>query len=203
VQATGEIGYFRIVAESSVGAGLRRVEAVTGRGAEDYIERHLASLQGIAHALDTSPEEAESRLAGVVAELDKEKKLVASLQKELSRGEASSLLDKVRSVNGVNLLSARVEAAGIESMREMSDFVRDRLGSAVIVLGAVNDGRPVFIAAVTPDLVEKGYNAGDIVKRVAQVAGGGGGGRPNFAQAGGKDAARVDEALQIVEGLIK
>jgi alanyl-tRNA synthetase len=88
-------------------------------------------------------------------------------------------------------------------LRETADFLRDKLGSAVVVLGAVIDDRPIFIATVTPDLVKKGYNAGDIIKEVSRVAGGGGGGKANFAQAGGKDKERLDEALRLVKSLIK
>ncbi len=199
---TGEIGYFHIVSEGSIGAGLRRIEAVTGRGAERLIEARLAGVEGIAQKLEATPESVAEKVTGLLTELDKERKLVLSLEKELARQEAESLLSKVIEVKGVNVLSAPVASANQQTLRDMADFIRDRLGSVIVVLGAVSGERPVFIAAVTPDLVKKGYNAGDIVKQVSQVAGGGGGGRPDFAQAGGRDRGKLDEALRLVKDLI-
>jgi len=202
VENTGEIGYFHIISEGSIGAGLRRVEAVTGREAEAYIDRRLSGLEGVAKSLEASPEEIGEKLAGLVAELNGERKLVLSLERELARKEAESLLGRVESVKGVNVLAARVSITNQQVLREMADFIRDKLESVIIVLGGVSGGRPVFIAAVTPDLVEKGYNAGDIIKQVSQVTGGGGGGKPNFAQAGGRDKGKLDEALRLVKDLI-
>ncbi len=202
VENTGEIGYFHIISEGSIGAGLRRVEAVTGREAEAYIDRRLSGLEGVAKSLEASPEEIGEKLAGLVAELNGERKLVLSLERELARKEAESLLGRVESVKGVNVLAARVSITNQQVLREMADFIRDKLESVIIVLGGVSGGRPVFIAAVTPDLVEKGYNAGDIIKQVSQVTGGGGGGKANFAQAGGRDKGKLDEALRLVKDLI-
>ena len=125
-----------------------------------------------------------------------------TLQSFFAKKEAESLLSRVEVVNGVNLLSARVSSANQQVLREMADFIRDKLKSAVVVLGAVGEGRPVFLAAVTPDLVERGYNAGEIVKQVARVAGGGGGGKASLAQAGGKYQDKLDEALRRVKDLI-
>ncbi len=202
VASTGELGYFHIISEGSIGAGLRRIEAITGRGAEAFVDQRLASLEGVAQSLETSPEEVGGKLAGFLAELDKERKRALSLEKELARKEAESLLGRVEVVKGVNLLSARVSSSSQPVLREMADFIRDRLKSAVVVLGAVSGGRPVFIAAVTPDLVERGYNAGDMVRQVSEVTGGGGGGKAGFAQAGGKHRDKLDEALRLVRGLI-
>jgi len=202
VDYTGEIGYFHIISEGSIGAGLRRIEAVTGREAEALVDRRLDSMDGITRSLDASPEDVPEKVAGLVAELDKERKLVLSLEKELARKEVEALLPRVEVVNGVNVLSARVSSSSQQVLREMADFVRDRVKSVVVVLGAVSGGRPVFIAAVTPDMVARGYNAGDIVKQVSKVAGGGGGGRPDFAQAGGRDSGKLDEALRCVKNLI-
>ena len=136
------------------------------------------------------------------SELDTERKQILALERELARKEAEALLGQVMDVKGVKVLSARVSSANQAIMREMSDFLRDKLRSAVVVLGAVNEDRPLFVAAVTPDLVEKGYHAGDIVKQVSKVTGGGGGGKAGFAQAGGKDKNRLDEALGLVKGFI-
>jgi alanyl-tRNA synthetase len=202
VKATGEIGYFHIVSESSIGAGLRRIEAVTGRGAESFMNQRLGALENMARMLETTPENAAEKLGGLVAELENEKKANVSLQRELANREVATLLEKAEVIKDINLVSARVDAENQAIMREMADAIRDKLKSVIVVLGAVSGNRPIFIAAVTPDLVKKGYNAGDIVKEVSKVTGGGGGGRPDFAQAGGKDKGKLDEALSLVKQLI-
>ncbi len=202
VHFTGEIGYFHILSEGSIGAGLRRIEAVTGRQAEALIDQRLTRLEDIARSLEANLEEAPEKVAALVADLEKERKRVQSLEKILARHEAESLLGKVEKIKDVDLLTARVSSGNQSVMRDMVDHLRDKLGSGIIVLGAISGNRPVFIAAVTEDLVQKGYDAGDIIKKVSQVTGGGGGGKPNFAQAGGRDAGKLDEALRIVRDLI-
>ena len=202
VAQTGEIGFFHIISESSIGAGLRRVEAVNGRGAVDYIERCLSSLERIAQILGTSTDNADDKASSLITELDNERKQRLALERELSKKIAESLTSQAEVINGVRMLSARVPSSRLEALREMSDILRDRLKSAVIVLGTVYEGKPVLIAAVTPDLVAKGYNAGEIIKQVAKVTGGSGGGKAQFAQAGGKYKDKLDEALQLVKSLI-
>jgi alanyl-tRNA synthetase len=199
---TGEIGYFHIVSEGSIGAGLRRVEAVTGRQAEAYIDQRLSRLEGIARSLEAAPDEVPDKIAGLAAELEKERKRTLSLERELAKKEAEALLGRLEVVKGINVLSARVASSNQQVLREMADLIRDKLQSVIVVLGAISEGRPVFVAAVTPDLVEKGYNAGDIVRQVSKITGGGGGGKANFAQAGGRDRDKLDEALRLVRELI-
>jgi alanyl-tRNA synthetase len=188
VSATGEIGFFCILSESSIGGGLRRIEAVTGRGAEKALRDNIDSLKNEALA--------------VQAELEQERKRAQALENKLARVEAETLLGCVEVVNGVRLLASRVSTSRIETMREMADLLRDKLGSGIVVLGAIAEDRPSFIVAVTPDLVKKGYHAGNIVKRMAEVAGGGGGGKPALAQGGGKDKDKLDEALRLVRSLV-
>jgi alanyl-tRNA synthetase len=202
VDFTGEIGYFHILSEGSIGAGLRRIEAVTGRQAEEFIEKRLFTLEDIAESLQSDADEVYEKVIALTTELEKERKRVQSLESRLARHEAEALIGRVETIKGINVLAARVTSGSQAVMREMADFIRDRLGSAIIVLGAVSGSRPVFLAAVTPDLVEKGYNAGNIIRQVSQVTGGGGGGKPGFAQAGGKDASRLDEALRVVRDLV-
>jgi alanyl-tRNA synthetase len=203
VSSTGQIGFFQVVAESSIGSGLRRIQAVTGKGAETFVEHAFINLNRIAHDLGTQPAAAHDRLTAVLAELEEERKKRLSLERSLSQRSADSLLDRVENVNGVKVLSARVDAQRIDSLREMGDALKEKLGSGIVVLGSVLDDRPSFVAVVTSDLTQKGYHAGEIVKKVAQVTGGGGGGKPGMAQAGGKDKSRVDEALALVRTLIK
>jgi len=203
VSSTGQIGFFQIVAESSVGSGLRRIEAVTGKGAETFVEHNFINLGKIAQALGTSTAAAHEKVEVLLHELEEERKKLAALEKELSQKNAGDLLSKAENINGIKVLAARVDGVKVDSLREMADTLKNNLGSAIIVLGSVYEDRPSFIAMVTPDLVQKGYNAGDIVKKVAQVTGGGGGGKAGMAQAGGKDKSKVDEALQLVRTMIK
>jgi len=202
VTQTGEIGFFHIISESSIGAGLRRIEAVTGRGAVEYMERCLSSLEKVAQLLGNSTDNAHDKVSSLITELDKERRQALALERELSRKIAESLLSKTEVINGVTLLAAEVPSSRLPVLREMSDFLRERLKSAVIVLGTVYEDKPTFLAVVTPDLVTRGYNAGEIVNQVAKVTGGGGGGKAQFAQAGGKDKDKLDEALQLVKSLI-
>jgi alanyl-tRNA synthetase len=202
VTATGEIGLFHIISEGSIGAGLRRIEAVTGRGAEQYFNEHLSDLERIAKSLGSSPEEVGEKVSGLAGELEQERKQRLALERELAKKTAESLLSQAEVIKGVKLLVAEVPSSRLEIMREMSDLIRDRLKSAIVVLGTVYEDKPAFLAAVTPDLVSRGYDAGKIVKQVAGVTGGGGGGRPNLAQAGGKDKKKLDQALKLVKGLI-
>ena len=202
VALTGEIGLFQIAGESGIGSGLRRIEAVTGRGAEEFVDRRLSLLQAIAESLGTSLENVGDRVASTASELDMERKRAQGLESELARIRAEALLTRAEVIGGVTVLVSRVPSSPMEALREMGDLLREKLGSAVIVLGTVTEGRPVFLAAVTPDLVAKGYHAGEIVKQVARVAGGGGGGKATLAQAGGKNKDKLDEALRLVRGLI-
>jgi len=203
VSATGQIGLFQIVDESSIGSGLRRIVAVTGKGAETYVEHNLIILAKIAQSLGTSPAGAHDKVSAMLSELEAERKKMTALEKQLSRHSAADILDHIETINGIKVLAAKVENMRVDSLREMSDTLKDKIASGIIVLGSVYEDRPSFIAVVTPDLIQKGYHAGNIVKEVARITGGGGGGTAGMAQAGGKDASRIDEALQLVKTLIK
>ena len=202
VRSTGEVGTFLIISESSIGTGLRRIEAVTGRKAESLIESRLAALQSIAKSVQSSPEEAPAKVKALVSELEAERKRVTWLERELSRNLAEGLSRQVEEVSGVRLLAARVPPLSMPVLREMGDILRDKLRSGIVVLATVHNGKPSFLAMVTSDLVARGFHAGDIVNQVAKVAGGGGGGKAGMAQAGGKDAAKIDEALGLVRSVI-
>ncbi len=203
VETTGEIGLFHIISESSIGAGLRRIEAVTGRGAEDYIGQALAQLQEIAQVTEATLENVAEKVSGTAGALEMAKKRSQALERELSKKIVESLLTKAEVVKGVKVLTAQLPPTRMEILREMSDMLREKLGSAIVVLGTAYENKPIFLAAVTPDLVAKGYNAGDIVNQVAKVAGGGGGGKAGIAQAGGKDKGKIDEALRQVPEIME
>jgi alanyl-tRNA synthetase len=202
VAATGEIGFFQILSESSIGGGLRRIEAVTGRGAEEAVKQRFSSLEKIAHSLDALPESVQDKVFNLVAELEREHKQSQALEKELARREAEALLGQAVVVKGVTLVVAKVRSSRLAILREMADLLRDKLRSAVIVLGTVYDNKPAMIAAVTPDLLIAGYDARSIAKELAKVIGGGGGGKPTLAQAGGQYKDKLDEALRLVKSLI-
>ena len=202
VKSTGEIGFFLITGESGIGTGLRRIEAVTGSEAESLIRKRLSTLQSVATEMESLPEEVDSKVKALISELEKERKHSLSLEKELSRKIADSLLEQTQQVNGVTVLSAKVPSLTMPILREMGDTLRDKLKSAIVVLATIYSGKPNFLAMVTPDLIAKGFHAGDIVKQMAKVTGGGGGGKASMAQAGGKDIAKVDEALDLVKSIV-
>lgn len=202
VSSTGEIGIFLITSESSIGTGLHRIEAVTGRKAESLIESRVAALQSVAKEVEGSLEEVPDKVKALISELEAERKRALSLERELSRRIAEDLPEQAEQVKSVTVLAAKVPALTMPILREMGDILRDRLKSAIVVLATVYNGKPNFLAMVTPDLIAKGFHAGDIINQVAKVTGGGGGGKAAMAQAGGKDAAKIDEALKSVKGVI-
>ena len=196
VEETGEIGLFHIVSEEGVGAGVRRIEAVTGRVAVQLVEQQINALKRAAAYIGAAPEEIDRRTLNLLGELRAARKEIQRLQEKLARQEFEALLSKVEEVEGVPLLSAQVSAPAEEVLREMTDWFRDRLGSGVVVLGAVLGERPRLVAAVTPDWVQRGVDAVKLVRPLSKVIGGGGGGQPTLAQAGGRDASRLGEALE-------
>ena len=202
VSSTGEIGIFLITSESSIGTGLHRIEAVTGRKAESLIESRLTALQSIAKEIEGSLDEVPNKVKTLISELEAERKRVLSLERELSRRIAEDLSGQAEQVRGVTVLAVKVPALTMPILREMGDILRDRLKSAIVVLATVYNGKPNFLAMVTPDLIAKGFHAGDIINQVAKVTGGGGGGKSAMAQAGGKDAAKIDEALKLIKSVI-
>jgi alanyl-tRNA synthetase len=203
VHSTGEIGLLHIVSEESVGSGLRRIEAMTGRAAERLVEERLLALESLAAELQTMPEGVEAKVSSLVDELDRERKRASAMERESARKAAGSLLSEAREVNGIKVISTKVAAGSADAMREMGDRLKEELKSGVVVLGAVCDGKPSLLAMVTLDLVAKGFNAGQLVKEVAKVVGGGGGGKAELGQGSGKDASKLDEALSEVARLVE
>jgi alanyl-tRNA synthetase len=196
VHSTGQIGFLKILSESSVGSGLRRIEAVTGRGAEAYVQQQLDLLAKAAAALQARPDNLVQRARELAERLREQQRQIEQLGNQAAHQTVEQLLSKVQDVTGAQVLAARVDADSVERLREMADRFRERLGSVAIVLGTVISEKPNLVAAVTPDLVEKGLHAGKLVGQLAKVVGGGGGGRPTMAQAGGSDATKLYEALE-------
>lgn len=203
VSNTSSIGLFKIVSEGGIGAGTRRIEAVTGQGAYKLLNDQVAILTNAASKLKTNLKDVPSRIDILMGELKQLQRENESLSAKLGNIEASNLTDKAVEVNGVKVLSAKIIGTDMNNLRNMADDLKQKLGSAIIVLGSVQEDKVNLIAAVTPDLIEKGYHAGKVIKEVATRCGGGGGGRPDMAQAGGKDPNKLDQALQFVEEWVK
>ncbi|RTE08299.1 alanine--tRNA ligase [Paenibacillus whitsoniae] len=202
VQNTSQIGLFKIVSESGIGSGVRRIEAVTGRSAYEYLDGQLQLLKEAAGLLKSNITDVPKRVDLTLQQLKELSRENESLRGKLSRIEAGSLTDQVKKVGDVAVLAVQVNAADMDSLRNIVDEMKTKLGSAVIVLGAAAEDKVNLVAAVTPDLVAKGFHAGKIIKEVAGAVGGSGGGRPDMAQAGGKDASKLQAALASVEGLV-
>ncbi|HDR7702594.1 TPA: alanine--tRNA ligase [Bacillus thuringiensis] len=203
VENTASIGIFKIVAESGIGAGTRRIEAVTGKSAYELMNDQVGLLKEAAGKMKTNPKDILTRVDGLFAEVKQLQKENESLAAKLSNIEAGNLTDSVMTVDGVNVLAAKVNVADMNNLRTMMDDLKNKLESAVVVLASVNDDKVNILAGVTKDLIGQGYHAGKLVKEVASRCGGGGGGRPDMAQAGGKNPAQVEEALAFVQEYVK
>lgn len=202
VENTIEIGIFKILSESSIGSGVRRVEAVTGMNAVKYLNDVEEKLNMVAEKLKTSPSEVMSKVEQLTSELKDKEKEVQQLEAQLIKYKAQDFLSHVKEVNGINLLTVEVDSMDIESLRNVGDILKNKIESGVIVLGTADSEKANFIAMATEDVVGKGIHAGNLVKEVAKVTKGGGGGRPNMAQAGGSDPSKLQEALKKAEEIV-
>jgi alanyl-tRNA synthetase len=202
ISATGQIGAFHIISESSVGSGLRRIEAVTGRGAEAHFAKLTQDWQEIAKSIGATSENLKEKVADTVNAFETEKKQRLAIEKELAHKIAESIVLQRSPINEVPFISEHISSVSTQGLMQITDYLRERYKSAVIVLGTIYDDKLSFLANVSTDLVAKGYNAGNIVREVAKVTGGSGGGKPTMAQAGGKDKTKIDEALQLVKTLV-
>jgi alanyl-tRNA synthetase len=203
VKETGGIGVFLIVSEGSAAAGIRRIEAVTGRGAYEVIQRRSQVLKQSAGIFNCSVDELPEKIQIIFNELDKARKTGVQLRQEIAGTEFKAAIEKASLINQVPVLSKVIANADMDTLRQLTDQFRQRYPSGVVVLGSVFEGKPIIIAAVTEDLVKRGLQAGNLVKHVSAVVGGSGGGRPTLAQAGGKDADRLPEAMTLVEPFVK
>ena len=200
---TGDIGLFKIVSESSVAAGVRRVEALTGAQALEAVQQAEERLRRAAEALKTSPDQLDERAAKLLASLKEKERQVESLKARLAGAGSRDLLQDAQEIKGVKVLAVQVEVDNPKAMRELSDTLRQRIGSGVVVLGArAGDKKAMLLALVTDDLTDR-IKAGQLVKELAPLVGGGGGGRPDLAQAGGQNPDGLAQALAKVPQLVE
>jgi alanyl-tRNA synthetase len=203
VSNTAEIGLFKILSESGIGAGTRRIEAVTGAGAYEVMNQQIETLEAAAKLLKTKPLEVPARVQALQAEIKDVERASESLKAKLANIEASSLTDAIETIGDVQLIAKRVDGQDMDALRSMVDDLKGKLGSAVIILGSANGEKVNLVAGVTKDLNDRGFHAGKLIKEVATRCGGGGGGRPDMAQAGGRDATKLDEALKFASHYVQ
>ena len=203
VRETGELGFFRIVSESSVAAGIRRIEAVCGWPAYEWTQRERNLVKGLAQKFSAPAEELTKRIDALIEQNRKLEKLLKQQAAAANKDVAAGLLAKQKQVGDIPLIAEVVPQANMDTVRGVLDLLRPKFASGVIVLGGDADGKAAFVASVSDDLVAKGIHAGKLIGQVAKVAGGGGGGQPQKAQAGGKDPGKVPEAIALVESLLK
>ncbi len=203
VLATAEIGSFVFTSEGSVSAGIRRVEALTGRAASDYFRQQLRTLDSIAGRLGATPDQAATRISELQSELSAAQREIENLRRRQAKHDFDIMIsDRLESVNGMQALVAELDNTPMDTMREMTDWFRNRVDKGVMVLASDIKGRPQIVVAVSDALVKDGMRAGDLIKPIAKAVGGGGGGRPQMAQAGGRDSSKIGEALQVARKLL-
>ncbi|MFB4166564.1 alanine--tRNA ligase [Virgibacillus sp. JSM 102003] len=197
VKNTAEIGLFKLVSETGIGAGTRRIEAISSKQAYEYVNKKLDVLQSTAQLLKTTEEKTPERVEGLFQEIKSLQKANESLSAKLSNAEASSIMEQVKTINGVNVLAQQVNVKDMNQLRNMVDDLKQKLDSGVILLAAENNQKVQLAAGVSKDLIEEGLHAGNLIKEAAELCGGGGGGRPDMAQAGGKDPNKINDALKL------
>jgi alanyl-tRNA synthetase len=203
VDETGDIGVFLITSEGSAAAGIRRIEAVTGREAYKVIQKRSKALKQISKLTGSSPDLIVERVTTIVDEVDTVQKANALIRQQLAISEFQGKLANTPEILGIPVLTALVENADADTLRLLTDRFRDKFASGLVVVGSVIDDRPIVVAACTEDLIKRGLHAGNLVKEISQLIGGSGGGRPNLAQAGGKDPGGLPAALDAVADYVR
>jgi alanyl-tRNA synthetase len=203
VVSTAEIGLFKIVSEAGIGSGIRRIEAVTGKGAIEYVNAREQLLVSAAAVLKSRPEEIVLKVDSIVARVKELEHELTELTSKLAHGEVDALLASSQEINGVQVVVGKVSINDPDGLRTVADMVRNRLTCGIVTLGSINGDKVNFVAMVTKEAIAKGIHAGNIVKEVSKITGGGGGGRPDMAQAGGKNPEKLADALQFAIEVIK
>ncbi len=200
---SAQIGSFKIVSESGVAAGVRRIEAVTGFGALDFYDERENIILNICENLKANPKNVVAKSLSITEENRKLLKEIESLKSKLSSGLLDEILNQKETINGVDVLLTKVSNMDMDTLRNMGDKIKEKLSDYAILLASDNDGKVNFIAMCSDSVIKANIKAGDIVKTAATICGGGGGGRPNMAQAGGKDPSKIDEAIKCTLDFIK
>ena len=203
VANTGVITAFKIISETGVAAGVRRIEALTAKGLMNYYSELEEKLHRAAKLLKASPDKLEEKITHVLAENKELRAEVESLKSKLAKDAMGDVTDQITEVKGLSLLAARIEGVDMNGLRELGDQMKEKLGEGVIVLASAVDGKVSLMAMATEGAVKQGAHAGNLIKGIASLVGGGGGGRPNMAQAGGKNPAGIDEAIGKVKEVLE
>lgn len=204
VNNTGEIMAFKIISESGVAAGVRRIEALTSKGLLKYYDSLEKKLHETAKVLKATPDNLIEKAAHLVAENKNLRGEAESLKSRLAQDAMGDVADQVQEIKGTRLLAAQIDGVDMNGLRELGDQLKEKLGEGVVVLASESSGRVNLMATATEEVISKGAHAGNLIKAIAGMVGGGGGGRPNMAQAGGKNPAGIKEALkkaaEVLEG---
>ena len=203
VKNTSSIMLFKIVSEAGIAAGVRRIEALTGNGVIEYYKKQEAMLHEAAKALKAQPAEVAEKITHLQAEVKSLQSENESLKSKLAQGSLGDIMNQIVDVKGVKLLAAKVEGVDMNGLRDLGDQLKEKIGEGVVVLAAVNGGKVNLLAMATDAAQKAGAHAGNLIKGVAAIVGGGGGGRPNMAQAGGKNPEKADEAVKAAAGILE
>lgn len=203
VRNSSEIGMFLILSESGIASGVRRIEAVTGLEAYKYVKQQQYTIGKVSDLLKTPMNNITHRLEAFIAEGKEKDREISKLKTKLATGSIDEIFVKSKQINGVKILIEKVDVQGMDDLRKMGDILKEKISSGVILLASEAEGKVNFIAIVTKDIIAKGIHAGNLVKEAAKATGGGGGGRPDMAQAGGKNPEKIKDALEAVEKLLK
>ena len=202
IDNTGKVGGFKIISEGGIAAGVRRIEAITGSNVIKYLTDKEAVISTLAQTLKSSESDLTRKASQVMSDIKELENTIKSFKSDEITGAIGDIIDSAKEIGGANLITRKFEDTDADQLRSICDAVKEKMNNVVMVFASVNDGRVTFITAVSDDLVGKGYNAGKIIKEVAKAAGGGGGGKANMAQAGAKDASKVDDAFAVAEQIM-
>ncbi|NLK21456.1 MAG: alanine--tRNA ligase [Epulopiscium sp.] len=200
---TAQIGTFKIISESGIAAGVRRIEALTGSAALEHYKQQEEYIKELSSMLKTTPDQITKKIEALILETKENQKEIEKLTSKMSIETVQNMLENKKDIDGVTLITARFDELDMNGLRNMGDSIKNKIVSGVIALATGKDGKVSFVVMATDDVVKKGAHAGNIIKEIAKIAGGNGGGRPNMAQAGGKDLSKIDKALSKAEEVLK
>ncbi len=203
VDNSGEIGMLIILNEGGVAAGVRRIEAITGVEAYKHVQKNQQLITQMADTLKTQTSNVLQRVDELLDEVKEKDRELNKLKSQLASGSTDDILNKMESIDGVNIIIQSVDDQGMDDLRKIGDVLKEKIGSGVIVLASGKNGKVNFIATATKDVLAKGVHCGNLIKEVAKIAGGGGGGRPDMAQAGGKNPDKIEDALAAAKEILK